>query len=346
MHSASLRISVAPRERYFSAKAWALRCLQKPAISVGGMKTPGDRSLWHRWPTPQPTCPLDRGCSTLPWGAQDVERLALATLTMNNINRWTPCVYIPPMWTRQRPGLLLAASMILLSSCGGSSSTATREIRREMTTTTEPTTTTTTTTEAPGSRWSFHVVTGEAWEYDVDVTIDFDIEFSKYVAKSPPGKARVSTSATGPEPQVVATSTIPGRKAPELRPNTQRFAVFDPALVAGPNQVSFYTPGGCGRSELTRVTSGGPPLNLLQCWLNGKTSTSEDMDEADVDAVLRGLEGQEVFFYRLTLETADSTQDPCEVRLYPNGEVRTAYFEADHRYAQQYGRRPYCTVSQ
>ncbi len=221
--------------------------------------------------------------------------------------------------SRVRLCAALVAATIAITGCGGDDDASADGGEAvpppESTSTTDaPTTTSTTTTVADAFdlEWSFHVVTTEGWEYDVDVSATkFNGQFSKDVSTSPPGRAQIISKFDAPY-EVTVTPTLAGRTTPSSE-GMNLLAMF--AASESDQRPKLDGTGCFWDSESV------PAPWTLGCQVVGSgTGRSGETDEARADWFVGEMAGLQPVFYSLRLKGAETGR--CgTVALHPDGGV-------------------------
>lgn len=161
-----------------------------------------------------------------------------------------------------------------------------------------------------GGEWAFHVTTHEGWEYDVEIGVDFAVNFGKDISSSGLDAARFTTALHGGFTSTI-TPTTTERTAPEEQlffmsaeyglVTTDQVVGADPCLakpvVASPDDAYHFT---CLLQPRTGMTGG-------ESWT--------DRDEVNVDRILAELATRTPTYY-----VAEPTNH-CHVILLPDGTV-------------------------
>ena len=214
------------------------------------------------------------------------------------------------------------AVLVIAAGCSGSDSHDADETRTPKKTVTStappPTASTTTTVPRGGYQWKFHIVTGEGWEYDVDLPVTFSPTFSKTVSESPPGMARFASSITANFSPLV-TPTIAGRNAPDLKvlgmwAHFELPAEFD------------LTVRRLGSTEACTVPGVGGSTGFSCEVLETNSYSSTENVESEVDEAVGILSAQELpLFFEARIAVPPIG---CLVRLESNGTVNIQGGEA------------------
>ncbi len=184
------------------------------------------------------------------------------------------------------------------------------------------------------TRWEFHLVDREGWEYDVWIESTLDIVSAVDISDSPPGKARIAETLTGTA-SFAATGTLPGRTAPELRAVTIthiRTLTGGPVTLDTHNTVrgplSPYQP--CYDDHLSRYVD-DHSSSTWDAWVcpilvttsgasfldNGSySSVTPRISEADAEAIVASLNDPAESYL---LATIGASYGACPVQLFTDG---------------------------
>lgn len=168
-----------------------------------------------------------------------------------------------------------------------------------------------------------HVVTGDGWEYDIQIPPirGVEISLSKSIVSSPPGKAKFVWWATqGNLADVTGTPTLVGRTAPEyaMSPLAVRLLREEDVVQEWKDVLDIgvaYTNGVDCDVLTTRWGTAHYDLSGAYCdgELTGVIDEQNENDEALVDEVLAAFSrspGVGIVF---------GSRNSCQVLLYPDG---------------------------
>lgn len=252
--------------------------------------------------------------------------------------------------TASRGVLAIAVSLSLLTACGGSSSgelTSPLSPGEVSSTTSRATTPTTvspaTTTIVPGRRTSYTVTAENGYAWRITAAIPTVLSFSKHIADSPPGKARMSVRAVGNPTGTITGATPGGRNTPPskavlayadfsipsgfpLAKVTRHFGVTNAAgqSIGSPLCEFLYSSSPtvfrC-RLDIFGFFASMPPLPQPDGIPIGMDKIADEYAESELDALLGILKNQQPTF---TISGGGGTvgsgiADRCLVQVLPNG---------------------------